>query len=123
MDVQTATVSPFLSGYAPSTADLRERGSACQYLKKTGCPRRDLPRHLGLWETALMQRGQFARNCPHRRPQIRPRLARTVRHLKLSKAIVLVYRSVHRSAEIEAAKVEIMDGEARCVAVFSEYAP
>ena len=119
MDVQTATVSPFLSGYAPSTADLRERGSACQYLKKTGCPRRDLPRHLGLWETALMQRGQFARNCPHRRPQIRPRLARTVRNLKLPEEIDLVYRS----AEIEVAKAEIMDGETRSVTVSSRHAP
>jgi len=42
-------------------------------------------------------------------------LARTVRQLKISEAIDLVYRS----AEIEAAKAEIMDGDARSVAVFS----
>ena len=70
-----------------------------------------------------MQRGQFARKRPHRRRQIRPKLARTVRQLKISEAIDLVYRSVDRSAEIEAAKAEIMDGDARSVAVFSQYAP
>lgn len=87
MDVQTATVSPVLSGYDPSTADLRERGSACQYLKKTGCPRRDLPRHLGLWQTVLMQRGQFVRNCPpENQTKVGPRGASPK-----TLAIVLVY--------------------------------
>lgn len=58
-DAQWATVAPFLAGYDPLSADLREMVNACLYLEKTGCPWRYLPTDFGPWETVRTWHDRF----------------------------------------------------------------